>query len=474
MSMPYWSLIKLKFLIFLGAEAINWTLPNLRSRIMKKITCLHPKWLIPIEPHATVLTDYALVMTDDKISALIPSKQAYQEFPDAEHLVLASHALMPGLVNLHAHSAMCLLRGLADDLSLMDWLNHYIWPAEKQHVSDNFVFDGSVQAMAEMLRGGTTTVNDMYFHHEAVARAGVHTGMRTVVGCSILEFPTGYAQNADEYIAKAVAAQQAFAGQNGVDFKLAPHAPYTVADTTFKKIIALAEKLNIGTHCHIHETQDEVETSLREHGVRPLERLHQLGLLTPNLIAAHVVHASDEEIALLRKTGVHVAHNPASNLKLASGFARIHAMQSAGINVGIGTDGSASNNKLDLLGDLRMAALLAKAQSGDPTALNAAAALRMATLSGAQALGMADRIGSLVEGKQADMIAIDLSEIETQPLYDPISQIVYAAGREQVSHSWVDGRCLMRDRELTSLHLDELKQKALWWQERITAQKLGN
>ena len=438
---------------------------------MKKITCLHPQWLIPVEPHATVLTQHALVMTDDKITALMPGDQAYQQYPDAEHQILATHALLPGFVNLHAHSAMCLLRGLADDLALMEWLNHHIWPAEKQHVSDEFVFDGSVQAMAEMIRGGTTTVNDMYFHHEAVARAGIHSGMRTVVGCSILEFPTVYAHDADDYLRKAVAAQQAFSGQNGVDFTLAPHAPYTVADSTFKKVITLAGQLHIGIHCHIHETLDEVETSLKEHGVRPLARLHQLGLLSPQLIAAHVVHANDEEIALLQKTGVHVAHNPASNLKLASGFARIHAMQNAGINVGIGTDGSASNNKLDLLGDLRMAALLAKAESGNPSALNAPAALEMATLVGARALGMAERIGSLVAGKQADMIAIDLSALETLPLYDPISQIVYAAGREQVSHVWVDGRCLMQDRQLTSLHIGALEEKAHWWQQRISAQQ---
>jgi 5-methylthioadenosine/S-adenosylhomocysteine deaminase len=434
---------------------------------MNKITCLHPQWLIPVEPHATVLTQHALVMVDDLISGLMPSEQAYQQYPNAEHVDLNGHALLPGFVNLHAHSAMCLLRGLADDLALMDWLNQHIWPAEKLHVSDEFVFDGSVQAMAEMIRGGTTTVNDMYFYHQAVARAGIHSGMRTVVGCSILEFPTGYANDADDYIHKAIEAYQTFAGQNGVDFRLAPHAPYTVADDTFKKIVALSDKHNLGIHCHIHESLDEVAESVKQHGVRPLQRLHQLGLLSSKLIAAHVVHATDEEITLLQKTGVHIAHNPASNLKLASGFARIHAMQNAGINVGIGTDGSASNNKLDLLADVRMAALLSKAESGNPTALNAAKALEMATLSGARALGMQARIGSLVAGKQADIIAIDLSALETQPVYDPISQIIYAAGREQVSHVWVAGRCLMKNRQLVTLNLDELEDKARWWQARI-------
>ena len=434
---------------------------------MKKITCLHPQWIVPIEPHANVLSNHALVIEDAHILALLSSEQARQQYPQAEHITLAQHAVMPGMVNLHAHSAMTLLRGLADDLALMAWLNDHIWPAEKQHVSDQFVFDGSLHAMAEMIRGGTTTVNDMYFFHHAVARAGVQSGMRTVVGCSVLEFPNAYCKDADDYLQKAADVVHDFKGQEGIAFTIAPHAPYTVSDTSFKKVIALADKLEVGIHCHIHESVDELATSLKGYGMRPLARLHQLGLLSPRLIAAHMVHTNDEEISLLHSTGVHIAHNPASNLKLASGLARIHAMQNAGINVGIGTDGSASNNKLDLLGDLRMAALLAKAQSGDPTALNAAQALEMATLAGARALGLADQIGSLVAGKRADVIAIDLSALETTPLYDPISQIVYAAGREQVSHVWVNGRCLMKNRELQTLNESQLAEQAAWWQAKI-------
>ncbi|MFZ6849813.1 TRZ/ATZ family hydrolase [Undibacterium sp. RuRC25W] len=437
---------------------------------MTQITCLHPAYLIPIEPAATVLHQHSLVMQDEKIIAILPESEARQRYIDANHISLDNHALLPGFVNLHAHSAMSLLRGLADDLALMDWLNDHIWPAEKKHVNDDFVFDGSVYAMAEMLRGGTTTVNDMYFHNDAVARAGLHTGMRTIVGCSVLEFTTGYAQNADEYLSKAIEAKNEFNNQTGVAFRLAPHAPYTVADETFRKIIALSEQHDMGIHCHIHETAQELSDSLKQYGVRPLKRLHNLGLLSNRLIAAHMVHANEEEIVTLAQTGVHIAHNPASNLKLASGFAPIHAMQTAGVNVGIGTDGAASNNKLDLLGDLRMAALLAKAQSNDPTALNAHAALKMATLSGARALGMENEIGSLIPGKYADLIAIDLSAIETQPLFDPVSQIVYAASRNQVSHVWVHGQCLMFNHGLTRLDEEELIGKAHWWQERISTQ----
>lgn len=434
---------------------------------MTTLTCLYPHWLIPVEPKGLVLEHHALVMAADKIVAVLPAELARSQYTSAHHIQLPDHALLPGFVNLHAHSAMSLLRGLADDLALMDWLNNHIWPAEGKHVSDEFVFDGTLHAMAEMIRGGTTTVNDMYFHHEAVARAGIAAGMRTVVGCSILEFPTGYGLNADDYIGKALAARQAFQGEALVDFMLAPHAPYTVADETFRKIVTLAEQLEMGVHCHIHETVDEIDGSLKQYSVRPLERLKSLGLLGPNLIAAHMVHANDAELEMLARHNVHVAHNPASNLKLASGFARISAMQAAGINVGIGTDGAASNNRLDLLGDLRMAALLAKAESSNATSLNAASALEIATLAGARAIGQAERLGSLVAGKQADVIAIDLSALETQPLFDPISQIVYAAGREQVSHVWVAGRCLLENRELTTLKMDQIKAKTRWWHTRI-------
>lgn len=434
------------------------------------ITCLHPAYLIPVEPANQVLTGHALVMNDSLIEAILPSDEARLRYPDAIHQDLPDHALTPGFINLHGHSAMSLLRGLADDLALMDWLNHHIWPAEKAHVSDEFVFDGTSFAMAEMLRGGTTTINDMYFHHTAVARAGIASGMNTVVGCSILEFPTGYAQDAAGYLQLAEDAINEYRGQAGIGFTLAPHAPYTVADDTFRKVAAMAADKGVRIHCHIHETNDEVQGSISQYGKRPLARLAELGLLSEQLIAAHMVHTTDEDIALLAKHGVHIAHNPASNLKLASGFARVHAMQQAGINIGIGTDGAASNNKLDMMADTRLAAILAKAQSSDPTAVNAHTALRMATLDGAKALGLANRTGSLTVGKQADVIAIDLSAIETQPVFDPVSHVIYAAGREQVSHVWVRGKALLINRELQTLDQQALLAKARWWQQRIRPQ----
>lgn len=431
------------------------------------LTVVHPRWLIPVEPRGTVLEEHALVFATDRIVALMPSSQARASYGDADHITLADHALLPGFINLHGHSAMTLLRGLADDLSLMDWLGQHIWPAEKRHVSDEFVFDGTLLAMAEMLRGGTTTINDMYFHHDAVARAALTAGMRAVVGGSILEFATPYAANADEYIQRALAAREAFLGEPLLSFALAPHAPYTVSDASFRRIITLAEQLDCLIHCHIHETHDEIATSLAQHGIRPLQRLAQLGLLGPNLIAAHMVHVNAEEIALLAQHNVHIAHNPTSNLKLASGIAPIKAMQDAGINIGIGTDGAASNNQLDLLADTRLAALLAKHQSGSPLAVPAITALEMATINGAKALGMQEKIGSLCVGKQVDMIAINFAAPETQPCFDPISHIIYSAGRQQVSHVWVNGQQLLQDGELKRLSLLQIGAKAHWWRERI-------
>lgn len=425
-----------------------------------------PRYILPVDPARVVLENHSLVVQDDMIIDILPTDAMGQKYGDIEQLRLAHHVLMPGLINLHNHAAMSLLRGFADDLALMDWLNNHIWPIEKAHVSDEFVYDGTLIGMAEMIRGGTTTVNDMYFHHSAVARAGLKAGMRTFVGCTILEFPTNFAENAAGYISRALEQRAEFIGETLVQFALAPHAPYTVADDTFKRIAALAEHHDLRIHCHIHETISEIEQSLKQYGMRPLARLHQLGILNPRLIAAHMVVTTDTELDLLQSQQVSIAHNPASNMKLASGIARVHDMNMRGITVGLGTDGPASNNKLDLFADMRLAALLAKV-SGDPQALPAFDALRMATIQGARALGIDDRVGSLTPGKIADMIAVDLSDVETQPCYDIASQLVYSTGREAVTHVWVNGKILLEDRKLTTLSYDELQEKAAFWRRRI-------
>lgn len=424
------------------------------------------RWMITVESRGEVLENHAIAIRDGKIAAILPASQA-AALPAERRVHLGSHVLMPGLINLHGHSAMTLLRGLADDLALMDWLQNHIWPAEGQHVRDDFVFDGALLAMAEMIRGGTTTINDMYFFHGAMARAGLAAGMRTFVGCSILEFPTPYAVNADDYLTKSLAERREFLGEDLITFTLAPHAPYTVSDDTFRKVVTLAEQEDMLIHCHIHETAGEVADSVKQHHQRPLARLKALGLLSPRLIAAHMVHLTPEEIELAAAHGLSVAHNPASNMKLASGIAPVPQLLAAGVNVGIGTDGAASNNKLDMLAETRLAALLAKVGTLEPTSVPAATALEMATLNGARALGIDDKVGSIKIGKQADVIAIDLSALETAPVFDPVSHVVYAAGREQVSHVWVNGQELMTARALRTLDESALKAKADAWRRRI-------
>jgi 5-methylthioadenosine/S-adenosylhomocysteine deaminase len=366
---------------------------------------------------------------------------------------------------------MTLLRGYADDMPLMRWLQERIWPAESKHVSPDFVRDGTLLACAEMLRGGITCFNDMYFFPEAAATAALQLGMRATIGITALEFPTAYASDAEDYLTKGLAARDALRDESLISFCLAPHAPYTVADKTFARVAMLAAQLDVPIHLHLHETQHEIEESVRQYGVRPVERLRRLGLLDPRLIAVHAVHLASEEIAMLREHGCSVAHCPTSNMKLASGIAPVTAMLAAGLRIGLGTDGAASNNRLDLFHEMRHAALLAKAASGDATAANAHEVLRMATLSGAQALGLDTRIGSLMPGKQADLCAVRLDEWILQPCFDPASHLVYAAGREQVSHVWTDGQLRICDGIPISFDISTLLEISHLWHNKTSSQQ---
>ena len=422
--------------------------------------------VLPVVPRAT-LRDHAVAIDDGRIVAVLPLDAARSRYAPRESEHLEHHALIPGLVNLHCHAAMTLMRGLADDQPLMTWLQEHIWPAEAKHVSDEFVHDGSLVAMAEMLRGGITCVNDMYFFPEATARAALRAGMRASLGMIIIEFPSAYAPDTATYLQKGVALHDAYKDEDTLSFCMAPHAPYTVGDETLKRVASLAETLDIPIHMHIHETRHEVDEGLRQHGMRPFERLRTLGLVGPRLIAVHAVHMDEREMDTMAREGVSAAHNPSSNLKLASGFMPAAAMRRRDINVGLGTDGAASNNRLDMFTEMRTAALLAKAVSGDASALPAAEVLEMATLQGARAIGLDGRIGSLEAGKRADLAAVDLSAIETQPMYDVASSLVYSAGREHVTHVWVDGKPRLRERELVDLDLRELQAKAAWWQGKL-------
>jgi 5-methylthioadenosine/S-adenosylhomocysteine deaminase len=428
---------------------------------------IHARWVVPVEPMGSILEHHSIALLDGNIVAIEPTTRAAGRYAAAREFTLSDHAMIPGLINLHTHAAMSLMRGLADDLPLMAWLTDHIWPAEHKHVSAEFVFDGTLLACAELLRGGVTCMNDMYFFPEATARAALQAGMRASLGIIVFEFPSAYASDAGDYLHKGLATRDEFKGESLLSFTIAPHAPYTVSDKTFGKVLTLSEQLECPLHIHIHETQHEIDASLKEHGLRPLARLHNLGLLGPNLIAVHAVHLSDAEIALLARQGCHVAHCPASNLKLASGFAPIARLREQGANIGIGSDGAASNNRLDLLGETRLAALLAKAVANRPDVVTAADALAMATINAARALGLESRIGSLVPGKCADITAIDLHALGTTPCYDVVSQLVYAASREQVSHVWVNGELRLDQGSLIGIDVNQISAKAAHWQTRI-------
>ncbi|WP_245580547.1 TRZ/ATZ family hydrolase [Azonexus hydrophilus] len=438
-------------------------MPNSMTPTPETIDLLiEARWIAPVDTDE-VLSGHAVAIDNGHILAVLPAAEARRRYQAREHRQLDQHILIPGLINLHTHAAMSLMRGIADDLPLQEWLQQHIWPAEAAHVSSQFVLDGTRLACAEMLRGGITCFNDMYFFPDAAAQAATEFGMRAALGVTTLEFPGNYASDADDYIAKGLAAREAFRDHPLISFCLAPHAPYTVSDRTFQRITTLAEQLDLPIHCHLHETRQEITDSGAQHGKRPLQRLQELGLIGPGFIGVHAVHLDDAEIASMAEAGCSIAHCPTSNLKLASGFARITEMHRAGINIGLGTDSAASNNRLDMFGEMRLATLLAKGLSGDASALPAIEVLRMATLNGARALGLDEVTGSITAGKSADLCAVSLEDIVCQPCFDPLSQLIHVAGREQVSDVWIAGKCLVEHKTLRigkEFHLDA--SAALW------------
>lgn len=428
-------------------------------------------WIIPVEPDGLILENHSLVIHQGRILDILPHEEASARYQAEYYHDLPGHALIPGLINAHSHSPMNLLRGLADDLPLMTWLKEHIWPAEQRFMGDDFVTDGSRLAIAEMLRGGISCFNDMYFHPEATARVVAEAGIRAVIGLILVDFPSSWAKDATEYLHRGLELRDQYLRHPLIHFGFAPHAPYSVSDKSFQRLMVLANEIEpaLPLHIHVQETRDEVEQSLAQYGERPLARLQRLGLVGPELCAVHLTQLEANEIALLAESGSHVVHCPESNLKLASGFCPVGRLLDAGVNVALGTDGAASNNDLDMFSEMRTAALLAKGLGGDPTQMPAQQALRMATLNGARALGLEDITGSLSIGKAADVVAVDLSGIESQPLHNPISQLVYATGRHQVRHLWVAGKQLLKDGQLIGLDPRELLGKAAWWQEKIRA-----
>ncbi|QPK64864.1 TRZ/ATZ family hydrolase [Methylomonas sp. LL1] len=428
---------------------------------------IQARWIIPVEPESVIHENYSLVVDDGKIVDLLDSAEALQKYQPRQLERLDQHVLIPGLINCHTHAAMSLLSGIADDLPLMDWLQNHIWPAEQKWVSEAFVRDGTDLAIAEMLRGGTTCFNDMYFFPDIAAQQAIAHGIRANIGLIVFDFPTVWAENADVYLAKGLALHEQLRHEGLITTSFAPHAPYTVSDEPLRKMLTFADEMDLSIHMHVHETAHEVREQMQKTGQTPLQRLNDLGLLTPSFMAVHMTQLSAEEIQFYAGTGGHIVHCPESNLKLASGFCPVAACLEAGINVALGTDGAASNNDQDMLAEMRVAALLAKGVSGRADAVPAMEALKMATINGAKALGLEAEIGSLTIGKAADLVAIDLSEVETQPVFNPLAQVVYAASRHQVSDVWVAGKRLLNKRQLTTLDLNELRERAAVWQRRL-------
>jgi 5-methylthioadenosine/S-adenosylhomocysteine deaminase len=428
---------------------------------------IYCRWIIPIIPEDKVWENCALAVDCEKIIGIFPQAEAAKRFSPLNTEHLDNHILMPGLVNTHGHAAMSLLRGYADDLPLTLWLNDQIWPAESRFVDESFVRDGTNLSMAEMIKSGTTCFADMYFFHEAIVEEVRAAGMRCQVSFTVLDFPTAYAKNADDYIHKGLALYDRYDSQSLIKVACAPHSPYSVSDPAMRILATYANELDMPIHINCHETAEEVTESISNYGCRPLERLKDLGLLLPQTQLVHMTQINGDDIALVQAHNCHVVHCPESNLKLASGFCPVGKMIDAGINVAIGTDGAASNNDLDLFGELKTASLLAKAVANDASTLDAHAALRMATIKGAKALGWDNEIGSLEGGKSADMIAIEISSIAQQPLYNPASQLVYTNVGHCVTHSWVAAKPLMIKGELRTLNEKNVIHTAQQWRNKI-------
>ena len=430
---------------------------------------IEARWVVPVEPHDVVLEHHAVAVHEGRIVGLMPIAQARAAFQAHATVELVDHALIPGLVNAHTHNPMTLLRGLADDLPLMTWLEEHIWPVEGKVMGPEFIRDGVELAIAEMLRGGTTCANENYFFPDVIAATYKRHGFRAVVGLPVIEFPSPWARTTDEYFERALAVHDDLRGETLLTTAFVPHAPYTVSDESFQRIHVLADQLDIPVHLHLHETQHEVDEARRESGLRPFQRLQKMGLVNDRLIAVHMTAVTEAEIAACAEAGVSVVHCPESNLKLASGFCPAETFRAAGVNLAIGTDGCASNNDLDMFGEMRTAAQLAKAVAQKADAFDAPFALRAATLNGARAMGLEEQVGSIEVGKQADLAAVRLDALESQPLYDVISQLVYATGRHQVSDVWIAGRRKLADRELPGMDVPDLRERIAGWRTRIAA-----
>jgi len=434
---------------------------------------LLPRLVVPVRPRFEVWDQMAVVIEGERIIAVMPRPAALAKYVEAKRVELPGHVLVPGFINMHTHSAMSLLRGYADDLNLQVWLNDHIWPVEKAFLGPGFVHDGSKLAMAEMLRGGTTFFNDLYFFPEVTAATAIETGMRASIGLPVIDVPTVWANNEDECINKGQAVSASWHGEPLISTALAPHAPYSVGDAALVRIAALSEQFDMRVHMHVLESNWEISESLRQHGKPTLKRLDDFGLLNERLLAVHMTQLNGADVEAVSENGVNVIHCPESNLKLGNGICPVAHLMEHEVNLALGTDGSASNNNLDLLEESRCAALLAKGYASDPCVLNAFQTLEMLTINAARALGKQDQLGSIGPGKLADLTAIRLDSLQTTPMYDVVSHLIYAASSQQVSHVWVAGRLLLQDQQFLHMDIDDIMDRANYWAKRIETETGG-
>lgn len=434
-------------------------------------TLITARWVIPIEPSGCVLEDHAVAIRQGRIVAIEPAKQAIARYHAGERIDRPTHVLLPGLINAHTHAAMTLLRGAAESASFEVWLKQQIWPLEQRWIDAEYVHDGTQLAIADMLTSGTTCFADMHLFPEVVAQTASAAKIRACVGLPVVDAPTLWAGSADEYLEKGLQLHDEYRDDPLITTALAPYAPWAIGDETLLRVRRAADELDLPMTMHINETRAEVIAN----GERAMARLERLGLLSPLLSAVHMVHVDESDLDLAARGGISVTHCPQSNLKLGNGVCPVPAIRSRGINIALGTDGAASNNDLNLLDEMRSAALLASgANAGlgaNSTAFTAHDWLQIATLNGARALGMSDAIGSLVPGKWADLCCIDLARAHTQPVHDPAAQLVYAVSRDQVTDVWVAGRALVSQGRLTRMDIDDILQRAQSWQRRIEADR---
>lgn len=428
---------------------------------------VHAKWILTAEPNQDALENYSLCIENGIIKEIIPTSTAKQKYLPTRENNYQEHILMPGIINSHTHIGMNYFRGLGSDLALMQWLHDYMFPTEKKWLSHDFVRDASLFAIAEMIRSGTTCFNDMFYFLSATADAAIQAGIRACIGITVIEFPTNWAETTDDYFTKGMDFYEKYKNNPFITTTFAPHAPYTVSDKSFMRVKELAQNLQLKINLHLHETEDEIKGSLEQFGKRPIKRLYDLGFLSSDVLAIHSANLNDEDLELIALTKPNIIHCPESNMKLASGTCPVEKLRQLGINVALGTDSVASNNDLDMLSEMKSAALIAKLSTMNPESLKANDAIALATINGARALGKEQNIGSLANGKAADFITIRTDDIEMLPMYLPAAQIVYASNRQQVSDVWVNGKQLMQNRKLLTIDEEEIKKKAIYWGNKI-------